>query len=98
MAYCPAVLVKLFLLLNVPEKVTCPEPDCKIMQLNPSGIPVDGKLNVMAEVHLKIIPLSLIAIALLEASALTLETKPLNLEVAELPPVKFPAIDTFPAV
>ena len=39
MAYCPAVLVKLFLLLKVPEKVTCPVPDCKTMQLNPSGIP-----------------------------------------------------------
>jgi hypothetical protein len=68
------------------------------MQLKPSGIPVDGKLNVMAEVHLKIIPLSVTAIALLEASVLMFETKPLNLEVAALPPVKLPAMETFPAL
>jgi hypothetical protein len=99
MAYCPAVFVKLFLLLNVPEKVICPEPCCKIIQLNPSGSePAAGNVNVMAAVHFKIIPLSEVVIVLLEASELVLETKPLNLEAAVFPPVKLPVVETFPVV
>ena len=49
MAYCPAVFVKLFRLLNVPLKVIWPVDACKTIQLKPSGnVPAAGKVKVAA--------------------------------------------------
>ena len=67
------------------------------MQLKPSGkVPTVGKVNVNPAVHFNIIPLSPIAMVLLEASELVFETNPLNFEVATLPPVKLPVKEVFP--
>jgi hypothetical protein len=85
--------------LNVPPKVIWPVEACKTIQLNPSGnVPAEGNVKVAAVVPVKrnIIPLSAVAIVLPADSVLTFETKPLNLEVAALPPVKFPEIVVFP--
>jgi hypothetical protein len=58
-------------------------------------VPAAGNVSVIAAVHFKVMPLSPKAIVLLDASELTLATNPLNFDVARLPPVKFPVVETY---